>query len=135
MDCFIVRTAVLRPSERAWIADRLTGPGSDFKKKLLDGTAGGQIAMALDKGEIVGWARTERWEKWDTLEAFVAPEFRGRGVATWCAMGLVAANAFDEESAGFVAVFRPAMIPLAAKVGLLPIRFDRQGDGRWTLCH
>lgn len=135
MDCFTIRTAVLRPGERAWIADRLTRPGSDFQKKLLDGTASGQIAMALDKGEIVGWARTERWEKWDTLEAFVSPKFRGRGLATWCVMGLVAANAFDKDNAGFVAVFRPSMTPIASKVGLFPVRFYRSEDGEWTLCH
>lgn len=134
MDCFTTRTARLRPSEKSWIASRLTRPGSDFQKVLEAGEPQGWIAVALDQGEIVGWCRTERWRDWDTLEAFVDPAFRGRGVATWCAMALAASNVLTEESAKFVAVFRPAMISLAARAGLHPVRFDRQGDGEWMIC-
>jgi hypothetical protein len=76
MDCFTIRAAFLRPSEKAWIASRLTRPGSDFQKALESGEPQGWISIALDKGVIIGWARTERWEDFDTLEAFVDPALR-----------------------------------------------------------
>lgn len=132
MDCFTFRAARLRPSEKAWIASRLTGQGSDFQKALESGEPQGWISVALDQGEIIGWARTERWEEHDTLEAFVDPKFRGRGVATWCAMGLVASNLFNQRQ---VAVFRGSMASLAIKVGLVPVRYERKEDGRWAICH
>lgn len=135
MDCFTIRTARLRPSEKAWIASRLTRPGSDFQKALEAGEPQGWISIALDKGVIIGWARTERWEDFDTLEAFVDPDVRGRGVATWCAMGLVATGVFTTSKDRYVAVFRRPMIKLAIKVGMKPVICDRMENGLWTRCH
>ena len=37
MDCFTIRTAVLRPSERAWIADRVSEVREDRLKLYLPG--------------------------------------------------------------------------------------------------
>jgi hypothetical protein len=135
MDCFTIRAAVLRPSEKAWIASRLTRPGSDFQKALESGEPQGWISIALDKGVIIGWARTERWEDFDTLEAFVDPALRGRGVATWCAMGLVASGVFTTSKDRYVAVFRRPMIKMAIKVGMKPVICDRLENGLWTRCH
>lgn len=129
MDCFILPTMKLRPSERRFIAEHLTRPGSDFQKALQADAATGTIAIALDQGEIVAWARTEKWKEWPTLEAFVAPEFRGRRLATWCAMGLAAANVYKKSH--HVAVFRPSMIPVATGAGLLPLLFRKEGE-EWT---
>lgn len=135
MDCFTIRAAFLRPSEKAWIASRLTRPGSDFQKALESGEPQGWISIALDKGVIIGWARTGRWEDFDTLEAFVDPALRGRGVATWCAMGLVASGVFTTSKDRYVAVFRRPMIKLAIKVGMKPVICDRLENGLWTRCH
>jgi len=129
MDCFILPTMKLRPTERRFIADHLTRPGSDFQKALQADTVTGTIAIALDQGEIVSWARTEKWREWPTLEALVAPEFRGRRLATWCAMGLAVGSAIKDYN--HVAVFRPSMIPIATDAGLLPLLFKKEGD-EWT---
>jgi hypothetical protein len=80
-------------------------------------------------GEIVGWARTEKWDGHDTLEAFVQHQYRRRGIARFCAAGLVASNAFDGGRS--VAVFRESMLHLARGVGLEPLLFGRQQDGSW----
>jgi hypothetical protein len=80
-------------------------------------------------GEIVGWARTEKWDGHDTLEAFVQQPYRRRGIARLCASGLVASNSLSIGRS--VAVFRDSMLHLARGVGLEPLLFCRQEDGSW----
>jgi GNAT superfamily N-acetyltransferase len=131
MELFVLPTARLRLSERNFIADHLTWPQSDFQKKLLDGDIlTGTIAICLDQGEIIGWARTELWREMPTLEAFVSPAYRRRGVATLCAAGLRTEGVFRDYE--FVAVFRTTMALLASRLGLLYAAFDRAPDGSWV---
>jgi GNAT superfamily N-acetyltransferase len=129
------------------ILHRLTRNGSDFARKLTTWLYtsskptpnDGVIAVVEDYGEVIGWARTERWSEpldeagsvmhWDTLEAFVAPEYRSRGVAAFAASGLYATALHDGTSS--VAVFRPAMLLVARRAGFVPTLFDRR-DGRWV---
>lgn len=129
MELFTLKSSRLGVSERRFIIDHLTREGSDFQKALLSGAPLGSIAICLDMGEIVGWARTEQWDGHNTLEAFVQHPFRRRGVARFCAAGLVASNAFD--GCRSVAVFRESMLQLAKCVGLEPLLFGRQPDGSW----
>jgi GNAT superfamily N-acetyltransferase len=136
IDCFITPPMRLRPVERAKIADRLCRPGSDFAKDLWSGSyVGGLIAICLDRGEIIGWARTQPWTDsrkatHDTLEAFVAESHRGRGIASYAASGL-AASYLREHSLCAVAVFRPSMLLVASRAGLHPTLYDR-GDHGWV---
>jgi hypothetical protein len=129
MELFILKTSRLRRSERRFIADHLTRPESEFQRALLAGTVTGTIAICLDQGEIIGWARTEVWQGIPTLEAFVSPAYRRRGVATLCAAGLRTEGVFRDHE--FVAVFRPTMIPLARRLNLSTATFDRKPDGTW----
>jgi hypothetical protein len=129
MELFTLKANRLGVSERRFIIDHLTREGSDFQKQLMAGSPLGSIAICLDMGEIVGWARTETWEGNETLEAFVHQQYRRRGIARLCAAGLVASNAFDGGRS--VAVFRESMLHLARRVGLEPILFCRQPDGSW----
>jgi hypothetical protein len=130
MELFVVPAKRLRLSERKFIADHLTRAGSDFQQALLsDGEPAGTIAVCLDQGEIIGWARTEIWQGLPTLEAFVGQEYRERGVATLCAAGLVASNCF--RYAPFVAVFRVPMAILATRLGIQHISYRREPDGSW----
>jgi hypothetical protein len=124
---------------------RFTRPGSDYQWKLHRYLRGkqpspddGSIAVVEVGRELVGWARTEVWvpnRAWDTLEAFVPPEWRRRGVAALAASLLVASGALPAlDSNGkqtTVAVFRPSMLLLARRVGLHPILFAREGD-QWV---
>jgi len=129
MEIFALQTKRLKLSERQFIVDHLTREGSDFPRALIAGDPSGSIAICMDMGEIVGWARTEKWENKDTLEAFVQQAYRRRGIARACAAGLVACNAYGGERS--VAVFRESMLHLARCVGLEPILFGRRPDGSW----
>lgn len=129
MDFFITKTNRLRRSERRFIADHLTRPGSDFQRALLYGAPAGTIALCLDQGEIVGWARTEIWQATPTLEAFVGVPYRRRGIALACAAALVAEGVFRDHKE--VAVFRPSMASLAGRLNLPYAQYDRKPDGSW----
>lgn len=130
MELFVLPTVHLRGSERNFIADHLTRTGSDFQKALLNGGVTGTIAICLDQGEIIGWARTEVWDGLPTLEAFVSTAYRRRGVATLCAAGLRSQGVFRDYE--FVAVFRPTMAALAHRLGILHAEFQRTQDGEWV---
>lgn len=133
------------PTVRRLFVD-LTWPGSDFSKKLhrwLDGAmpepADGTIAVVSAGDSIVGWARTELWiqdHSWRTLEAFVDDRYRSRGVATLATAALVASGALPRhDDAGrerLVAVFRPAMMLLARRAGLVPVLFEKNEKGVWV---
>ena len=113
----------------AVISRGLSKPQSDFAQALRDHRASGSIAVCIEGGDVVGWARTERWRDHDTLEAFVRDDRRRRGVARFCAAGLAASGLFAESS---VAVFDPLMVALARRVGLVPTEYRRAGDD-WVL--
>ena len=127
-------------STALFVRNKLTKPGSDFQRKLtrlLHKEAGpddGHIALVLDHGEVVGWARTERWRSddglsYDTLEAFVAEGYRLRGIAAFAASGLYASVLHDEG--GTVAVFAPHMLLVARRAGFWPVLFE-EVDGKWV---
>lgn len=142
MTCRTLHVRDLDAIECAFLRDHLTREGSDFHGKLDSWAAGvrprlsdGTIALVEDHGEIVGWARTEVWfEKpgeiaWSTLEAFVSPSWRGRGISSWAAAGLSCGVLSDEPT---VAVFAPAMMLLAKRVGLHPILFTQDEERKWV---
>jgi len=130
MELFVLKTDRLRASERRFIADHLTRPESDFQRSLLAGIVTGTIAICLDQGEIIGWARSEVWQGIPTLEAFVAPAYRRRGVATLCAAGLRTEGVFRDYD--YIGVFRPTMVSLASRLGLIYTSFKRAPDGSWV---
>jgi GNAT superfamily N-acetyltransferase len=137
MNCRIITMEEFREDFELelFVRRNLTRPDSDFQKALYeDSPLGGHIALVEDHGEVIGWARTDTWQEktpeswrvaplmlhWNTLEAFVAQDWRGRGVATFAVAGLVAAEMQNDPT---VAVFRPNMMLLASKVGLEPTLF------------
>jgi hypothetical protein len=139
VNCTILPIADLDVIDINWIVMRLTKPDSDFQRALLSGRRPGEIAIVRDQGEIVGWARTEAWVEsrggdeysWDTLEAFVAREYRRRGVAAFAAAGLAAAR----DSLGqHIAVFHPHMLLVARRAGFHPTLFAKQDvvETKWS---
>ena len=145
MKCTILTGEAFGSDEpmRLYVARKLCKPGSVFQRRLLDAAPlDGFIALVEDFGEVIGWARTEPWGEpdaeamaggfpaamlhWNTLEAFVARDYRGRGIATFGAAGLRSVSFLDDPTA---AVFHPHMMLLAKKVGLLPTLFREQGEG------
>jgi GNAT superfamily N-acetyltransferase len=135
MICRILPTFRLDAAEVSWILKKLSKPGSDFQHKLAHlADVDGHIAVVADHGEDIGWARTEHWRDhqgrdWETLEAFVAPEYRRRGLARFAAAGLAASGAIKVSS---VAVFATPMPAIATAAGLLPVSFSKDADGRWV---
>lgn len=132
--CEVVSAGSLDATTRAFLVTHATRDGSDFQRTLASQlTADGTIALVYDQGEIIGWSRCERWEDksshlvWDTLESFVRPEWRGRGVASFAATGLRASGVIPTQ---FVAVFRPAMLLVASRAGLTPVLFELV-DNQW----
>lgn len=121
------------------LIDAFTRDGSDFQKKLERFLAGdeptaddGRLALLKVGGDIVGWARSERWQEhtgaeWDTLEAFVHPNARGSGYAALAASALAAVSLRGAP----VAVFSPAMMFVALRAGLRPQLFLLQSVERW----
>lgn len=128
MTCTVLPLADLDDSMRRVIRDSLTKPASDFQKKLFAEELDGSIALVCRDSEIIGWARTERWQNHKTLEAFVDPASRNAGVAAFAAAGLVAAGAVPSE----VAVFHPHMLGVARRAGLLATLFLRERD-QWVV--
>jgi hypothetical protein len=133
--CTVLPLADLDASMRRLIRDELTKPGSDFHKAVETKTDG-HIAIVMDDEVVVGWARTEYWSAggqmmYDTLEAFVRPERRLRGIAAFAAAGLY--TALLSEQGGTVAVFNPHMLLVARRAGLWPTLFERDGAGGWRL--
>lgn len=126
--CEVVSAGCMDSTTRGFLIKHATRDGSDFQRTLASQLAvDGVIALVYDQGEIIGWSRTERWEdksshlSWDTLESFVRPEWRGRGVAAFATNGLRASGAVPTQ---FVAVFRPAMLLVASRAGLTPVLFE-----------
>jgi hypothetical protein len=144
--CTTLAIADFVASSAPFVRDNLTKQGSDFQKKLtawIDGSskptdADGHIALVYDHGEIVGWARTEYWSAgsddadgclmYDTLEAFVAPSYRLRGIAAFAASGIF--SAVLHENGGTVAVFHPHMLLVARRAGFWPTLFAKE-EGQW----
>jgi hypothetical protein len=137
MICDVLPADLFAPKYGLYVYEHLTHDDSDFQKKLGRWMAGetpsqqdGVIAVAIDQGEVVGWARTERWRNYNTLEAFVAQPYRERGIASWCASGLLTQHPYCEDS-NVVAVFARPMVHVARRVGLHPVLYqydDNLGD-------
>lgn len=122
------------------LADVFCHDGRDFQAKLRRFLAGdeptfddGYLALLKSEGEIVGWARSERWVEdavhaWDTLEAFVHPNHRHRGYAALASQGLASGPLYGS---GSIAVFAPPMLLVARRAGLCAQLFTRQRVERW----
>lgn len=123
IDCFVTPAASLGDREIAALLDGMTRPGSDFSKQLEARSQSGTIALCMQRGEIVGWARSERWQDNNTLEAFVAENWRSRGIAAFAASGLYATG-----MGTMVAVFAPPMLLVARRAGFYPILYVKEGD-------
>jgi hypothetical protein len=81
------------------------------------------IAIIWLDDTLVGWVGTRPWpEKFkgkpvtaQTIECFVDPEFRRRGIAKLGVQALIAANALDKNE--LVSVYAPEVVELARRCG------------------
>lgn len=138
-----LRELAAQPRLMRHIALHLTRPGSDFQGKLgrfcggsTPTEADGRIAVVMDGGVPIGWARSERWadgdaHEWHTLEALVEAEWRRNGLAQWAAKGLFA-SAPRYTRPAVVAVFRGSMLGLAKRIGVHAVLFSKNSAGVWV---
>lgn len=132
--------ADLEERDLRYLRSHLTKRGSDFHRMLgwiirRDGFSADQlwIATVRDHGRLIGWACTEKWLDhesgitWDTLESFVAEDYRGRGVSRLAATAL-GVDYLYEESAHSVAVFHPHMLLVARAAGYHPTLYVKEGQ-------
>jgi GNAT superfamily N-acetyltransferase len=142
MNCTIQTADEFWAGAAGYVRHNLTKPGSDFQRKLdswlyeysRPTDADGHIALVEDHGEIIGWARTEKWLEdggawWNTLESFVHKSYRRRGIAAFAASGL-----YSALFAGYsdnVAVFHPHMLLVARRAGLYPTLFKKTRSVKW----
>ena len=142
MNCTIQFATDFYAGAAEYVREHLTKPGSDFQRKLdswlYDSSEptedDGYIALVEDHGEVIGWARTEKWlegvdNQWNTLEAFVHKSYRRRGIAAFAASGL-----YSSLFAGYgdsVAVFHPHMLLVARRAGFYPTLFKKRKCVRW----
>jgi hypothetical protein len=124
MNCTVLPLRDLDESDRHCIIESACKPNSDFQAKLCDkilDDRDGWIAIVRDQGEIVGWARTEKWcdkdsgEEFDTLESFTRHRWRRRGVCKYAVAGLLAAGKIDR---GPLAIFSSMMIGTCRVFGI-----------------
>lgn len=134
MNCTVTGLADLDLDDRMFIVENACKPNSDFQWKLIEkplGEADGWIAVVRDQGEIVGWARTEKWldkesgEEWHTLEAFTREEWRRRHVCQFAATGLRAAGRLPDH----VAIFNPNLITTCRRMALKFTGYETQFSG------
>lgn len=133
----IVFTTVdgLDPAELTAIARRLTRPNSDFQREVVEvatGKASSSTPIALwhEDGCLVAWAASHVWQEKQTLEQFTDERHRKRGIASALSAALIASGAIDRYEA--IAVFSPSTASIAARLGLMPIRYERRGSD-WVL--
>lgn len=140
ISCTVDRLGEFSADFHEIIADFCHG-GSDFQTKLIAFTKGekkpslsdGHLSLVESRGTIIGWARSEYWvdgdgDEWDTLEAFVHPSWRHRGIAALAASALASRPLFGGRE---VAVFHPSMMLVARRAGLHPVLFSKEPVTRW----
>ena len=114
---------------------RLTRKGSEFQAEVghaLEGTGSSCTPVALwhADGAVVAWACSHVWEGKQTLEMFTDERHRNTGKGTALAAFLIGNGVLSRDEP--VAVFSPEAQAIAAKLGLVTLRYERH-DGGWRL--
>lgn len=128
----IVAADGLTPSDALAIVKRLTHDDSEFQREIAaildgDGSSATPIALCHSRGCLVGWACSHLWREQQTLEMFVDPLHRKRGIATALAAFLRSAGVIDP--AARLAVFSAHTSRIAARLGFGDVwRYESSGD-------
>jgi hypothetical protein len=117
------------------IVRRLTRRGSEFQAEVgtvLEGRGSSCTPVAVwnADGAVVSWACSHVWEGKQTLEMYTDERHRNTGKATTLAAMLLGAGVLDRREP--VAVFSLEAQSIAAKLGMVTLRYERH-DGGWRL--
>jgi GNAT superfamily N-acetyltransferase len=114
-------------------SDSTSGIQKELQKRYIDIEPGPhpnmEIATIWLDGVFVGWVGTRAWpEKFkgrpvtaQTVECFVAPEFRRRGLAKIGLQALITAGKINRDD--FVAVYAPEVVRMAEQCGCKTVLF------------
>lgn len=100
-----------------------THPPTRYVQKLDAPQPPMAVALLRVDGVLVGWVGTRHWpEKFkgrpvtaQTVECFVAPDYRRRGLAKLGLLALIAAGRLNREE--IVSVYEPTVVDLAQQCG------------------
>lgn len=119
----------IEPEDAEYISRALCNPGSEFQREMIAAKTDTPMVAFYDP-EPIGWVATHLWRSLQTLEGFVDPGWRRRGLARIGAMTLVANGYLDRSKA--IAVFSPECVTLAKSLGFGDVRqFRRNRYGDW----
>lgn len=83
-----------------------------------------------DALDCIGWASATQWESILCLQAFVAPEYRNKGLATALTSCLVVENHLSQEMP--LGVFADETARIAVRLNFSDIRRYRRCDDGWV---
>lgn len=113
-------------------ANLLCKPGSEMSRelKLCRSRTPMCVMYDPDNADPCAWIATHVWRGIQTLEGFVAPELRRKGIARIGVLSLKTCGYLDITKP--VAVFSPACVELAHQCGFDDVRlFQRTSIGDW----
>ena len=112
-----------------YIARALCNLGSEMQREIIESKTDTPMVVVYDP-EPIGWVATHLWRGLQTLEGYVDPEWRRKGLARIGALTLIATGYLDRTKA--IAVFSPECITLAKSLGFSDVRqFRRNRYGDW----
>ncbi len=119
----------LEPEDAEYMAANLCRIGSEMQQEFVRLDAETPMVVFYD-GDPIGWVATHTWRGLQTLEGFVAPEWRRKGFCRIGALTLLATKYLDRRLA--IAVFSPECVTLARSLGFADVReFRRNRYGDW----
>lgn len=120
----------LEPFVATYCAANLCRPGSEMQTELYTRQADTPIVVA-STGLPIAWVASHEWRGQQTLEAFVAHDWRRRGLAKAGAMVLMATSHLTRDEP--LAVFSADCVPLAKSLGFKDVlHYTRRGKD-WVL--
>ena len=120
----------LEPFVGAYCAATLCRPLSDMQSELYQRLAETPIVL-IETGLPIAWVASHEWRDQQTLEAFVVPEWRRRGLVKLGAHMLLAASYLVKTEP--VAVFSSDCVPLARSLGFHEVRHYTRHGKDWVL--
>jgi len=120
----------LEPFVASYCAANLCRPSSEMQDEIYTRLTDTPIVV-VQTGLPIAWVASHEWRGQQTLEAFVAPEWRRRGLVKLGAHMLVATSYLDRSQP--LAVFSADCVPLARSLGFREVLHYTRNGKDWVL--
>jgi GNAT superfamily N-acetyltransferase len=119
----------IEPEDAEYLARALCNPGSEMQREFIDAKTDTPMVVAYDP-EPIAWVATHLWRGLQTLEGYVDPDWRRKGLARIGALTLISTGYLDRTMA--IAVFSDECVALTRSLGFKDVRqFRRNRYGDW----